>query len=164
MEDLEDKVNEEDINNQGGKEGRLWRRMKKGIAWVNNYINFKAGTIGAAVSGGIAFYSNYSHGLEEAALAMGRQAAYVFLAGGFNVKCVEKWAKKFDSKYLSIATGTIATTVQAGTMMYGYHELLGTPEAFNTALGVSGINIVAFTYLGNYFRKHYDNGTDPMLS
>mgnify|MGYP006283933211 CR=1 FL=1 len=142
---------------------KCWEGIKKGARWTNNHVNYKLGSIGASIGGGIAFATNYSHGLEEAGSAFGKQAIYILFAGGFNCRCVQKWTERINSKPLSILAASTFTTLQAGVMMYFYHELLGTPEAFNTAANVSALNLFAFGGLAYYFRKHKDDDTNPLL-
>lgn len=131
--------------------------------WSKNHINYKMGAFGASFAGGIAFYENYSHGFNPAAFAFGKQAALVVFAGGLNTKTCEKMAKKFKSKPISIAAATIVSTIQAGAIIYLVHEINGTPEATNTALAISSLNLPAFFGLGWYYRNKHDKGESKGL-
>ncbi len=142
---------------------RTGRLVKNTYDWSKNHINYRLGTIGAGIGGGIAFFTNYDHGLLQGSLAFGKQAAYVLFVGGYNARTCEKLAKKFKSKSLSLTAASAGSTIQAGVLMYAFHKILGTPDAAQTALTISALNLPAFLGLGYYFRKHHDKGSKGIL-
>jgi len=131
--------------------------------WSKKYINYKMGALGASFAGGIAFYENYNHGFNPATFAFAKQAALVVFVGGLNSKTCEKMAKKFKSKPLSLSTATIVSTIQSGAIIYFVHKISGTPEAENTALAISSLNLPAFFGLGWYYRNKHDKGESKGL-
>jgi len=126
--------------------------------WSKNHINYRMGTLGAFTAGPIAFCVNYSHGILPAFGAFGKQSGIAFIVGGLNTKTCQKMATKFKSKPLSLVAATVVATAQAGAIIYGVHEVSGTPEALNTALALSALNAPAFFGLGYYYRKKQDSG------
>lgn len=151
----------ESLENKTGGKGLLSEGtdlVRGAYNWSKNHINYKMGLFGAGFAGAIAFYKNYSHGFSPAAWAFGKQAAFVIFAGGLNTRTCQKMANRFDSKFLSVAAATIVPTIQAGVLMYAVHKIGGTPEAANTALTISCLNIPAFFGLGLYYRNKYEKG------
>ncbi len=127
--------------------------------WSKNYINYKMGLLGAAITGLIAFASNYSHGFSPAAYAFGKQAVFVFLFGGYNIKTCEKMSEKFKSRFSSLTAATLVPALQAGIAFYILHKTLGTPEAAITALSASASNLPGYFVFANNYRKHHEKGT-----
>jgi len=144
--------------------GRNKRRtLKELYEFGGRYVNYKLGSLGALVGGGVACATNIDHGLRSGVFSGARQALYVFLVGGYNTKTCEKMAEKFDSRILSLIVSSLVPTAQSGIMMYFYHKFLGTPDPGQTALTISLLNIPAFFLLGRNFRKHYEQGTKGIL-
>lgn len=154
MDDLELKL-EEPVKKPG--------KIRELFNWSKNHINYKLGSLGAAFGGALAYYSNYEHGTLQSSLAFAKQAAFVFILGGYNSRTCEKIVKRIKSKFLALTAATIGATAQAGALMYLYHEILRTPNAAETALTLSTLNLPGFLWLAYYCRKNHDKGVKGML-
>ena len=106
------------------------------IKFLHNAIDIKMGLAGAVVMGAIIFFINYYKsglpvGSTTAAL---KQAAFTFLFGGIFMKGCENLSIHIKKETLAIIAAVIIPSTISILMVYGLHNLKGTPEPFYSTL------------------------------
>ncbi len=118
-----------------------------------NYIDYKMGTIGAALMGGIAAYINHNAGPLLATTAALKQAAYTFLFGGTVMKLCENIATKVKNDAAAFTLAVLIPTGATVAATYGVHSLKGTPEPFKSTIPTAIMAPPACLYWAHRKRK-----------
>lgn len=106
------------------------------IKFLHNAIDIKMGLAGALVMGAIIFFINYykSGLLVGSTTAALKQAAFTFLFGGVFMKGCENLSVYIKKDTLAIFAAVIIPSTISILMVYGLHNLKGTPLPFYSTL------------------------------
>ena len=102
--------------------------------FISKLINVKMGLAGAVIMGGIVWLINMNHGWWPATTAALKQGAYTFFFGGILIKMLDTIASRINNRYLAIITATLTISVITIILVYGVHNMKGTPRPFESTL------------------------------
>ena len=108
--------------------------MKSLSKFINRLINLKMGLAGAVIMGGIVWLINMGHGWWPATTAAMKQGAYTFFFGGILIKMLDTIVTRIPNRYLAIITATLVISVTTIILVYGIHNMKGTPRPFESTL------------------------------
>ena len=145
MSDLSDIVKGEGSAPGSGMRG-FYRRS-------HDYLDYKAGAVGAAIMGGTVGYINADAGILHASTAAAKQAAYTFVAGGFVMRLCQSLAQRGRNAALAVALSVLAPSVITIGATYGVHTLKGTPKPMESTIPTALLSPPAFLYWGLRKRK-----------
>jgi len=91
-----------------------WARLR---AFMDTHIDYPVAIAGATVLGSIVFIINYDYGCSSALLAAGKQATYMFFAGGYMVRLNQRLALSSRPAIVRcvlsmLGTGAVETKVE----------------------------------------------------
>jgi len=104
------------------------------FSFLNRFINLKMGFAGAVIMGGIVWFINMGFGWWPATTAALKQAAYTFIFGGVLIKILDTIATRIHNRYLAITVATIFVSTVTILLVYGIHNMKGTPRPFESTL------------------------------
>lgn len=126
-----------------------------------DYINYKMGTAGAVVMGGIVGAVNYSEGALGAITSTLKQGAYTFLVGGSVIRATERIARskiKNDLLAIALAASIPATATIAAT--YGVHRMKGTPKPLKSTIPTMVMASLGLSGLAIYNRRKHNKDNE----
>lgn len=123
----------------------------------SQYIDYKFGSIGAGIMGGIVWYINSNHGFLPATTASLKQATYTFLFGGFVMKTCENLSTKIKNKNLAKILSIVIPSVITIGLMYLVHNLKGTPEPLESTIPTMILSPPSFMYWSHRKRSQLKN-------
>jgi len=104
------------------------------FSFLNRFINLKMGFAGAVIMGAIVWFINMGFGWWPATTAALKQAAYTFIFGGVLIKILDTIATRIHNRYLAITVATIFVSTVTILLVYGIHNMKGTPRPFESTL------------------------------
>jgi len=120
-------------------------------AFLGRTVDFKMGTAGAFVMGGVVYGVNIEHGPLGAGTAALKQAAYTFLFGGAIARMCQHLATAPARAALAWAVLLPSSTAVAATWLL--HQLRGTPEPGLSTLPTLLLAPPSFLVLGAVERR-----------
>ena len=92
------------------------------------------GLAGAVIMGGIVWLINMNHGWWPATTAAMKQGAYTFFFGGILIKMLDTLVTRINNRYLAVVIATLTISVITIILVYGIHNMKGTPRPFESTL------------------------------
>ncbi len=108
--------------------------INKIYLFISRLINLKMGLAGAVIMGGIVWLINMGYGWWPATTAAMKQGAYTFFFGGILIKMLDTIVTRIPNRYLAIITATLVISVTTIILVYGIHNMKGTPRPFESTL------------------------------
>ncbi|MCK4650306.1 hypothetical protein KAT36_03670 [Candidatus Pacearchaeota archaeon] len=137
----------------------MYKKIKErnvDINYSSKFFDFKMGSIGALIMGGIVYYANSEYGFDSASIAASKQAAYTFLAGGSMTKMCENLAQYFQNGTIARIASSVVPSVSTISLTYLVHSIKGTPEPLESIVPTVLLAPPAFTYWGHKKRKELE--------
>ncbi|MFH1053111.1 MAG: hypothetical protein V1740_01725 [Candidatus Woesearchaeota archaeon] len=100
----------------------------------NRYFDLKMGALGAVIMGAAVYYVNSEYGIDEAAVAAAKQAAYTFIFGSTMLRLCENIAIYFQNPKVSKVMSVLAPSTLTLGLTYLVHSLKGTPEPLESTV------------------------------
>lgn len=97
-------------------------------------INFRMGSIGALIMGVIVWHINADHGVWPAMIAATKQGAYTLLCGGALIRMLERIVVRIEPLALALFIATGFTSLATIALIYGVHNLKGTPYPLESTI------------------------------
>jgi hypothetical protein len=97
-------------------------------------INFKMGSLGAVIMAVVVWQINADHGVWPAMIAALKQGAYTLLCGGALIRLLENIVVRIEPPGLALFVATGFTSFLTIALIYGVHNLKGTPYPLESTI------------------------------